>query len=277
MLTVDGVAGTAVYVLADGCGKALLFACVGIVQHRRGKVGQRALHGRARDLKLTGGLYLAGGLLVCALPPFGPFLGKSMIEDAAIKVGYGFVPPLIVLSSALAGGAVLQAGARVFLGWGEVERSDDDADQATVPETDREHDRTPAVMLVASIVLLAGAVGSGVWFGFADLAQTAAQRFAAGAAYRAIVFGHSIAPLHADSSSPAWYDWLYCAGSTLLALAVAAAGLWGRRLGAGALLELGARAIAPVRRLHNGRIGDYTAALTLGVGVLGGLLVLTLR
>jgi multicomponent Na+:H+ antiporter subunit D len=277
LLTADGVAGTAVYVLADGCGKALLFACVGILQHRFGWVGQQRLHGRGRQLPLTGFLFLTGGLLISALPPFGPFLGKSMIEDAAIKIGYGFVPPLIVLSSALAGAAVLRAGARVFLGWGE--RSQEEpggADEQTERETEGEEDRTPRLMLAASGVLLLGTIGFGVWFGFADLAATAARRFISGTAYYAIVFGRAVGHIHATSSSPAWFDWLYCGGSSLLALGLAVLGLWGRRLGVGTLLNFAHRAMAPVRLLHTGRIGDYTAALTLGVAIFGALLTITL-
>ena len=42
-------------------------------------------------------------------------------------------------------------------------------------------------------------------------------------------------------------------------------------------MRAGHRVMSPVRRLHTGRIGDYTAALTLGVGLLGGLLAVTLR
>ena len=72
LLTADGVAGTAVYVLADGFGKAALFACVGIVQHRLGRVGQRRLHGRAKHLRGTGVVFLAAGLLSASLPPLDP-------------------------------------------------------------------------------------------------------------------------------------------------------------------------------------------------------------
>ena len=277
LLTADGVAGTAVYVMADGCGKALLFACAGIVQHRLGRLGQRALHGRGRHLRFTATLFIAGGLLIAAVPPFGPFLGKSMIEDAAIKAGYGFVPPLIVVCSGLAGAAVLRAGARIFLGWGEPSGSSDSADEATEPEEEAQRDRTPAVMAIASLLLLAGSVGFGVWFGFADLAQTAARRFISGAAYRAIVYGAPARHLHAGSASPQWYDWLYCGGSTLLALSLAALGLWGRRGRLGRVMERADSLAAPLRHVHTGRIGDYTAALALGVGVLGGLLTLTLR
>ena len=278
LLTADGVAGAAVYVLADGCGKALLFACVGILQHHYGKVGQLSLFGRGKPLRLTAFLFLAGGLLIASMPPFGPFLGKSMIEDAAIKVGYGFVPPLVVLASALSGAAVLRAGARVFLAWGDVKERRDPADEETERETEGEPDRTPVVMILASIFLLAGTVGFGVWFGFADLAESAARRFISGSAYDGIVFGQHVAShIHATSSSPEWYDWLYCGGATLLAVAFAALSLWGSRIGADRLLRLGTRLVAPVQHLHTGRIGDYTAALTLGVGVLGGLFALTLR
>jgi len=35
-------------------------------------------------------------------------------------------------------------------------------------------------------------------------------------------------------------------------------------------------AIQPLRRLHTGKVGDYTAALTVGVGVFGALIALSL-
>jgi multicomponent Na+:H+ antiporter subunit D len=280
LLTEDGVAGTAVYVLADGFSKAALFACVGILQHRVGQVGQRRLHGRARHLRATGFIFLAAGLLGASLPPFGPFLGKSMIEDASIKVGYGFVPPLIVLASALSGAAVLRAGARVFLGWGDVETEEEvsSSDEATERETQTSRDRTPAVMLIPAVALLAGAVGIGVWFGFGDLAATAAHRFVNGAGYRAAIFGGPPPLGAATSAAPEWYDWLYCGGATALAVAVAALGLWGRRIRAGGrFLGLAGTTMRPLKALHTGRIGDYTAALAAGVGLLGVLFATTLR
>ena len=280
MLTEEGVGGTAVYVLGDGFNKALLFACVGIVQNRLGRVGQQRLHGRARNLRATGVLFAAGGLLIASLPPFGPFLGKSMIDDAALKQGYDFVPALVMLTSALAGAAVLRAYARVFLGWGdEGDEERDSADEETTSEAEDLHDRTPAVMFVPALLLLVGTVGIGVWFGFADLAATGAHNFVDVSAYHAAVFGvpHHLAAAH--SSSPAWYDYLYCGAATLLALAFAALGLWGRRIGHGGrrLLVAAGQAVQPIRRLHTGRVGDYTAALALGIGLLGALMTLTLQ
>jgi multicomponent Na+:H+ antiporter subunit D len=279
LLTADGVAGTGVYVLADGFGKALLFACAGMIQNRLGHLSQSRLHGKGRPLRLIGGLFLAGALLVSSLPPFGPFLGKSMIEDAAIKESYGFVPALVALTSALCGGAVLRAYARIFLGWGEAGGAEAETDEDTEPESAELQDRTPLLQLIPAVALLAGAIGIGVWFGFADLAQTAAERFTDVHSYLATVLtgsGHHIAA--ADSSSPEWFDWLYCGGATLAALAFAAAGLWGRRYlpRASRVVGRASQALAPIRRTHSGQIGDYTAALGLGVGVLGALLAITL-
>src|SRR5581483_5973933 len=41
LLTSDGIAGAAIYIVADGLGKAALFAAAGIVQHRRRSVSLR--------------------------------------------------------------------------------------------------------------------------------------------------------------------------------------------------------------------------------------------
>ncbi len=280
LLTEDGVAGTAVYVLGDGFSKALLFACIGIVQNRLGHVGQRRLHGRARNLWATGLLFAAGGLLIAAIPPFGPFLGKSMIDDAAVRAGYGFVPPILMLVSGLCGAAVLRAAARVFCGWGRVESARDTADEETAAETENLHNRTPAVMFVPTFLLFVGALAVGVWFGFADLAETAARGFLDTPAYQAAVFGF---PVHhvgtAASSSPAWFDYLYCGGAVLIAVALAAVLLWGVDASTAVARMLAAmkRLTLPVRRLHSGRVGDYAAALTLGVGAFGALMTLALR
>ncbi len=280
LLSVAGAAGTAVYVLADGFGKALLFACVGIVQHRTGRLSVTRLRGRGRAMPVTGALFLFGGLMIASLPPFGPFLGKSMIEDAALKAGYPEVPALMALASGIAGAAVLAAGAVVFLGWGDQQDAEDDADDATEPETSGPYSSTPLSMRIPAVALAACAAGVGVWFGFGHLATDAAERLADFGAYRAAIMGGGSATIGTLAySSPRWYDYLYCGGATLLALALASLALWGPRLlpfwkelhdGLGTLST-------PLRRLHSGRIGDYTAALMLGVGVLGGLMTLTLR
>ncbi len=60
LLTADGVAGTAVYVLADGFGKAALFACVGIV---------RTAWGEWDSGGCTAGPSISGARASCSWPP----------------------------------------------------------------------------------------------------------------------------------------------------------------------------------------------------------------
>lgn len=278
LLSEGGVAGTSVYVVADGFAKASLFACAGILQHRLGKVGQHRLHGRGRGLLATGIVFTAGGLLIASLPPFGPFIGKAMIDDAAIKAGYGFVPPLVALASALCAAAVLRAGARIFLGWGGIgSDAPDVADEDTEPETRAGHDRTPAIMFVPALALLVGAVATGVWSGLPDLAATAARRFTDFGGYHAAVFGTARRVGSATSSAPEWFDYVYGAATVALAVVLTGLNLWGGRLVPGWRRASAATAFAmrPIRTLHSGRVGDYTAALTLGIGVLGALLAVS--
>ncbi|HLY50738.1 MAG TPA: proton-conducting transporter membrane subunit [Solirubrobacteraceae bacterium] len=280
LLSADGVSGTAVDVLADGFNKALLFACAGIIQHRLARLSQERLHGCGRHLRLTGPLFLAGGLLISSLPPFGPFLGKSMIEDAAIKAGYGFVPALIMLASGICGAAVIRAWARIFRGWGRAhEHAEDTSDEETEAEANEAQDRTPAVMLAPAVLLLIGTVAVGVWFGFADLAAKGGQRFVDFAQYHAGVYGAHVPQAGGSSDAPRFYDYLYCGGATLIALGLAALSLWGARLSRrwNDLTESASALLLPVRRLHSGRIGDYTAAVALGTGVLAALMILTLN
>jgi multicomponent Na+:H+ antiporter subunit D len=280
LLDSAGVAGTAVYVVADGFGKAFLFACAGILDYRFGQLSQQGLHGRGRSLRGLGLMFAAGGLLIASLPPFGAFLGKSMIEDAAIKAGYGFVPAFVVLASALCGGAILRAAARIFLGWGRPSEPASQLKDDAEPEPAGVEGRTPLRLLLPALALLAGALATGAPFELANLAATAGARFTDTSAYIGQVLGGR--PVHVPgvaSSAPEWYDWLLCGAATVMALGIAAAGLWARRVtprlaGLGQAL---ARALVPIRRLHSGRVGDYVAALTLGVGIFGGLMALTLR
>ena len=151
LLSADGLGGVAVYVVGDGFVKAALFVCVGILQHRRASVDEVELHGRGRGLPLTGAVFLLGSLAVAGLPPFGPFLGKALVEDAASKQGYGWLPPLMMIAAALSAGAILRAGVRVFLGLGARGHEDQGSRagrEESGPETEQATDRTPAIMWV---------------------------------------------------------------------------------------------------------------------------------
>jgi len=184
---------------------------------------------------------------------------------------------VVTLVSALCGAAVLRAGARIFLGWGESTRPLDATNDDDGAEAEETRDRVPLTMYLAATALLVGAAATGVWFGAADLAQTAAHRFVDVGGYASIVYGGS-APLQAvTSSSPEWFDYLYAGGATALALLIAGLDLWGGANGAWRTVRRASSAIiAPIRHLHTGEIGDYTAALALGVGVLAAVTAATL-
>src|SRR5215208_1400858 len=71
LLTPVGVAGAALYIVADGLGKASLFATVGILQHRRRGLSELRLAGKGRGIPYTGIVVVVGALSFAALPPFG--------------------------------------------------------------------------------------------------------------------------------------------------------------------------------------------------------------
>jgi multicomponent Na+:H+ antiporter subunit D len=101
-LTAAGVAGWAMYAVADGLVKAALFAGVALVGS-----GFQSLDEERSASWLAIALVGAGGLAVAGLPLFGTGVGKGVIEDAARAAGYGWVIPVLVVASALTGAAVL--------------------------------------------------------------------------------------------------------------------------------------------------------------------------
>lgn len=271
LFTADGAAAAGLYALADGCGKAGLFACIGIIQHRTGHVGQARLHGRLRSLRGLALIWFALALVTAALPPFGSFLGKSLLDDAALREGYWFLPGLVALATAMNSGALLRAGGRIFFGWGQP-GSDQETDDASEISGGGD-DRTPWVMSAVAVALLCGAAALGVWYGLADVVLAAATRFADTVAYAsAVLHGTEGALPPSSSHSPEWFDYIYGGGATVGALGIATLGLWGgdrtRRI---------ARAgIHPVQALHTGRVGDYLAFAIFGAGVLAAVMLVSL-
>jgi multicomponent Na+:H+ antiporter subunit D len=284
LLDAPGVAGAATYMLADGLLKASLFMGVGIVQHRLRDVDENRLRGRGRELPLLAVLLACGGLALAGLPPFGPFLGKSLIEEAAEPLGYRWITPVVVAVSVLTSAAVLRATARVFLGWGTPERSDRYArggdDDEVEPETIGGRDRTPATMLVPAILLLVAALGVGLWPALHRGVEAASERFADAEAYRALVLEGDDAPLASSPQPPIKpVALVYGFASTLGALLVAATALYRRRLPAGmgrVAHTLVHRPLEALRGMQSGKVGDYVAWLAVGATTLGAVLAVIL-
>lgn len=290
LLNADGLAGTAVFLVADGLVKASLFICVGILQHRRSHVDELHLHGLGRGLPYTGAVFFVGALALAALPPWGTFLGKSMIETASLKAGYPWVPACFTIAEILTAAAVVRAAGRVFLGWGatEAQTHDDDsgradehsgeqADDETQPETDGPHDRTPWVLWLPALVLLLGGLAVGVAPGVEHAAKLAAARFVDRHGYVAAVLGGhrpGNASVSAANGSDLT-DYLYGAVTTVGALALGAASLFGHRLhGRVKRVHASARWL---RALHSGHPGDYVTWVTAGTAIITGAFAITLR
>jgi multicomponent Na+:H+ antiporter subunit D len=281
LLSAAGVAGAAIYVVADGFGKAALFTAVAIVQHRReGRVSEATLHGRGRELPWTGAILLLGALSFAALPPFGTFLGKSMIEDELSKDGYGVVVAVLILTSMLTAGAVLRAGGRVFLGWGKV-REGSGSEEEKRSEEEEPRTRTPGTLFVPAALLIVASLAVGVVPGLAEAVESAAERFMAGPAYLgAVLHAAHPPPLPApEQHSAALHSFVFSALTLFGAAALAGTSLFGERLIDGGAARLAGQAGAvfgPLRAIHSGHVGDYVAWLVLGVAVLGGALALAL-
>lgn len=287
-LNTDGLAGTGIYVVGDGLAKAALFVCVGIVQSRRAQLDERRLRGQGRAMPYTGLAFALAGLVIAGLPPFGAFLGKAMVEDAALKLpGYGWVPALFSIVSLVTGAAVLRATGRVFAGLGAPEDPDAESQRDSDSETDSEADEqamrhTPAVMFLPALALLGAALAVGIFPGLADAAREGAARVVSRPAYAAAVLhGHPEPHIAlAPSQTPTAADYWYATASTLGALALAMVALLAHRLPAG-VQRRAAHAIGPplgrLRGLHSGHPGDYVAWATTGAALVGAAFVLALR
>jgi multicomponent Na+:H+ antiporter subunit D len=254
LLSPEGVAGTAIWVVADGLVKAGLFACVAILQHRFGILEVADLHGRGP--RRLGVVFALGALAIATLP----LAGKALIEE-----GEAWLPAVMVVVTGAVGGTLLRAAGRIFWGLGEPPPHDPAGEE---PEEDvREGDTGRHVLGV-----LAGAlVISGIAWGFIPGLRAAAGRAAAAFTDQrgyaaAMLDGHAQPPPHVELAPPGASAYVYACAALVFALAVAAIGIWGR-----------VRAPAPVealRRLHNGRPGDYVTWTVLGAAVLVGIFTL---
>ena len=281
LLDAGGLAGTALYVVGDGFVKAALFVGVGTLQHLFGSVDELRLYGRARALRITGPLMAVCGLAVASLPPFGPWLGKALIDDAAREAGAGWVVvPVFAIASILTGAAILRATARVFVGVGPREDPaivDAPAPDEVDPEFQFTHERVPRTMTIPGLALAAGGLGIGLLPGLRAAFEHAGQPFVDRAGYAATVLhGRVLGEDGPVPAAPGLFEVLLgvatVAGACALAyLSLAPARPRVHRVG----LATG-RAIGWLRPLHSGYVGDYVTWLVAGAAVLGGVFAVTL-
>lgn len=265
LFTAEGLSGAVIYLFGHGLIKAALFLTVGIILHRKGSVDELDLFGRGGDLRSAGVLFTIGGLALAGAPPFGLFIGKGMIEDAASTVGYGWTTPLAIFASLVTGGAVLRAGGRIFLGLGRKGGPEEEApEERPGQEIHGAYGWTPAVMTGPVIGLLAAALGIGVSTAIPEFYQRAAIGFIGNSEPSSVAPSYTISTIISAAVSTL--------GALLLAWTSAAhdlsqiPGPIGRVIGwSNQGLEL----------LHSGNVTDYIAWLILGAALLGAILALT--
>jgi multicomponent Na+:H+ antiporter subunit D len=283
LLDVRGLAGTAIFVIADGLVKASLFVCVGILQHRRADATSLRIRGLGRGLPFTGIVFVLAALGLAAMPGFGSFLGKTLIESAAAEhPGYGWVPALITTTECLVGAAVLAAGARAFLGWGPelreqnaVSEDAEDLDELSDPEA-----RTPAILFVPALALMLGALTIGLLPGVGRIAVAGAARFEASAANTSAVLGGRATTVAVPriETAPTLEDVLLGLAFTLVTVLLAVLVVVPRRLGwaPDAFVSAWRTTARHLHELHNGHPGDYVTWLVAGAAALTAVLAVTL-
>ncbi|MFB7983415.1 complex I subunit 5 family protein [Streptomyces vinaceus] len=260
LLTPAGTGATAVYVAGHGCAKAALFGLCGVLLDQYGSVDEHGLHGKARAQRAVGLLFALGALVLAGLPPFGAGLGKALGEEAA---GHALLP-VFLLTSAVTGGALLRAAARIFRGAGRPPRTGtagaETGGEGEEPEV-REPQKSPHPPMVAvpAVLLLLGLL--------VGVVPALARSLGHGAALFTDPAGHAAGA--AAEEVPA--EWTAAGvglglASAALACLLAGAALWWP--GGAGLRRAAATAVLPLRRLHSGLVGDYLTWLAVGVAAL---------
>jgi multicomponent Na+:H+ antiporter subunit D len=274
LLTPGALAGAALYVLGHAMVKPALFFCVGILLHRYGSVDELDLRGRGRSLRLTGMVFTLAALGLAGAPGFVTFLGTKAMEESAGELGYAWLKLLAFGTAMLTGGTVLRAAGRVFLGWGadETELLKESPKIEEPRDTVREYHRVPAVMIYPPAILTVAGILFSFVPGLPSAVDLAAARMADQPAYaRRVLDGVSIVAPAAKTREATFASVIPGFAPVAGALVIALAALFCHRVPfqfPGFTLK----AVNVLRGLHSGRVGDYVAWLTLGVGGLGALL-----
>jgi multicomponent Na+:H+ antiporter subunit D len=281
LLDTKALAGAADLVLSHAFLKGGLFLLCGVILLELREVDELRLHGTGGKLPVVAGLWVLGTLGMIGIPFVGVFLGHALVDDGSSTVGIEWIQPLVMIAAGVSAGALLRAGARVFLGWGPTE------DRLLTPEPpEGPAERSAAIPVligVAGVAIVLGLVAS-VLPGLQQRTEKAADRFRDSTGYAHLVL-HGIRepatphlPFTIEPATTA--SWIYGVGCLVVALGTAAFGLWRHRL-PGLLLDVSHRVLRPpievLRATHSGIVGDYLLWITIGTGVLGGIWAFTLR
>lgn len=269
-LSASGLAGAALYLLGHSMVKGALFMSAGVILQRFGSVDLKDLQGCGRDCKWIGLIVAIAGLGLAGFPPFGTYQGKALMEEAARDFGQGWMIWIFTFASVMTGAAVLRIAARVFLGWGSLDREEESA--PTEPEKkETQEPRLPWVMVTMAGVLAVLPAGSGLLTWLANSGMHAAERFIDNAGIVAQVL--DAIPMPPVQTKPVqWEGILLGTAAALGAVGIALLDLFCERLPP-RVVRIGysiiKSIIEPLRRIHSGDLRDYTAWVVAGAALLG--------
>jgi len=255
LLSSKGVAGAAMMLLGHGVTTGGLFLAAGLLAVRE-------------PARWTAALWFAGAVALIGPPYVGVYMGHALIDDAAVELGRHWVQPLIWLAGALAGAAMLRAGAQVFLGL---------ADDYEHGIEEGRGGPLPYLGAIAALLVTLGAAVS-VVPGLTQRVVRGADRFRDRAGYADRVL-HGIPmkegahlPVVVQPTSTA--SLVYGSAALVFAIALAAFAVHRRDTARARVFE---PVTWPLQQLQTGVVGDYVMWVVVGTAVLGGVWALTLR
>lgn len=278
-LTAAGMAGSVMYITAAGLLRGAFMLGIGMLITWFGTSDELVLHGRGRARRhaVLGVLLAVCALGLAAPPGFGPSLSLSLVYDALARTGYGWAAALLAACTAVSAGTLLRATARIFLGWGAghdpaLTRQPNQGGPGD-QESDEPPRRTQRLWVLGAPISLAAA---GYLLAFAPHLAGHAIKAAADlqdhASHARLVLSGTAPPPHPlPSYTISLRGWTSSAASFAGALIVAAAGLWWQRLPAMARRPLKTTmkpAIAAIKAVHSGSVGDYIFWLAAGAAAL---------
>jgi multicomponent Na+:H+ antiporter subunit D len=275
LLTPDGLAGAALYVLSHGFAKGALFLAGGILLVARNDIDELRLYGKGRGLPFATSAWFLSALALASPPFLGTFTGHALIDHASTVDGLWWVPVVVAFATIVSAAAILRAGLRVFVGIGS-RRDPLLSREPPESESPGERPNIRLMQLVTLAMALAG-LAVGALPSLAAHVQEAAHHFVAHRDYARVVLEHRAAAAvprgewHTTASSIVW-SLVTLIGSLVLGYLSLYRSRLPRRTA-----QLLARGVAPLRAAHSGHIGDYVAWLTFGTAVIGGLFALTIR
>ena len=273
VLDSKALAGVAMLVIGHALVKGALFLCAGIVFAELEAVDELRLHGRGRKLPVVGVLYGLGAVGMIGLPYVGLYLGHAQIDEGATLDGINWVQPLLMVAAGISAGAILRSGARVFLGWGPKEDTLlTQQDKEDPPSTEKMR----GLLVVVTAVMLALGLAVSLVPGLGQRAEAGADRFRDRAAYAQFVLHGKPMPTTPQlpfAIEPTALESIgYGLGGGVIALGVAAWGLWRRRVP-----SFAGPPIRVLKAVHSGIIGDYVTWIVVGTAVIGGVWAVTIR